>query len=123
NYQYPHTLSRYFTLILLFLSTAPSPTASYTLSLHDALPIFLVLDVGGSMDPHAHVCERLFSAASRATHFKELRTHYFHNCVYGRVYESAALMRGVPVLQLLQDCDPSWRLIVVGDALMSPWEL
>ncbi|TMA85454.1 MAG: VWA domain-containing protein [Deltaproteobacteria bacterium] len=87
------------------------------------LRVLLLLDVGGSMDPHAHVCERLFSAASRATHFKELRTHYFHNCVYGRVYESAALMRGVPVLQLLQDCDPSWRLIVVGDALMSPWEL
>ena len=87
------------------------------------LRVLLLLDVGGSMDPHAHVCERLFSAASRATHFKELRTYYFHNCVYGRVYESAALMRGIPVLQLLQDCDPSWRLIVAGDALMSPWEL
>ena len=87
------------------------------------LRVLLLLDVGGSMDPHAHVCERLFSAASRATHFKELRTYYFHNCIYGRVYESAALMRGIPVLQLLQDCDPSWRLIVAGDALMSPWEL
>src|SRR5438270_770373 len=87
------------------------------------LRVLLLLDVGGSMDPHAHVCERLFSAASRATHFKELRTYYFHNCIYGRVYESAALMRGIPVLRLLQDCDPSWRLIVVGDALMSPWEL
>jgi hypothetical protein len=32
-------------------------------------------------------------------------------------------MKGVPVLRLLQDCDPSWRLIAVGDALMSPWEL
>jgi len=32
-------------------------------------------------------------------------------------------VKGVPVLRLLQDCDPSWRLIVVGDALMSPWEL
>jgi len=87
------------------------------------LRVLLLLDVGGSMDPHAHVCERLFSAAKRATHFKELRTYYFHNCVYGRVYESAGLIRGIPVLQLLQDCDPSWRLIVVGDALMSPWEL
>ena len=43
--------------------------------------------------------------------------------MYGYVYETAALMKGVPVLRLLQDCDPSWRLIVVGDALMSPWEL
>jgi uncharacterized protein with von Willebrand factor type A (vWA) domain len=87
------------------------------------LRVLLLLDVGGSMDPHADVCERLFSAARRATHFKELRTWYFHNCIYGRVYETAALMRGIPVLRLLQDCDPSWRLIVVGDALMSPWEL
>src|SRR6184192_3540847 len=87
------------------------------------LRVLLLLDVGGSMDPHADVCERLFSAAKRATHFKELRTFYFHNCIYGRVYERASLMRGIDVLQLLQDCDPSWRLIVVGDALMSPWEL
>jgi uncharacterized protein with von Willebrand factor type A (vWA) domain len=87
------------------------------------LRVLLLLDVGGSMDPHADVCERLFSAAKRATHFKELRTLYFHNCVYGEVYESASLNDGVDVLQLLQQCDPSWRLVVVGDALMSPWEL
>src|SRR6267142_426321 len=77
------------------------------------LRVLLLLDVGGSMDPHADVSERLFSAAKRATHFKELRTHYFHNCVYGHVYETAALMKGVSVL----------RLLLVGDALMSPWEL
>jgi uncharacterized protein with von Willebrand factor type A (vWA) domain len=87
------------------------------------LRVLLLLDVGGSMDPHADVCERLFSAAKRATHFKELRTLYFHNCVYGRVYDSAGLIGGTSVLQLVQECDPTWRLIVVGDALMSPWEL
>jgi uncharacterized protein len=88
-----------------------------------SLRVLLLLDVGGSMDPHADVCQRLFSAARRATHFKELRTFYFHNCVYGRVYQSAALSRGADLLQLLQECDPAWRLIVVGDASMSPWEL
>jgi uncharacterized protein with von Willebrand factor type A (vWA) domain len=88
-----------------------------------SLRVLLLLDVGGSMDPHSEVCERLFSAASRATHFKELRTYYFHNCIYGQVYESASLMRGPEVLQLLQECDPTWRLILVGDASMSPWEL
>src|SRR5204863_359340 len=75
------------------------------------LRVLLLLDVGGSMDPHADVSERLFSSAKRATHFKELRTYYFHNCVYGRVYETAALIKGISVLRLLQDCDPSWRLI------------
>jgi hypothetical protein len=87
------------------------------------LRVLLLLDVGGSMDPYADACERLFSAAKRATHFKELRTLYFHNCVYGRLYESHHLSRSELVTDLLQKCDPSWRLIVVGDALMSPWEL
>jgi len=75
------------------------------------------------MDPHADVSERLFSAAKRATHFKELRTTISTTACTATSYETAALMKGVPVLRLLQDCDPSWRLIVVGDALMSPWEL
>jgi uncharacterized protein len=87
------------------------------------LRVLLLLDVGGSMDPHAEVSERLFSAARRATQFKELRTLYFHNCVYGQLYNSSALNEGIDVVQLLQQCDPSWRLVVVGDALMSPWEL
>ena len=87
------------------------------------LKVLLLLDVGGSMDPHSQVCERLFSAARRATHFKELQTFYFHNCIYGRVYDSAGMIEGTGVLPLLQRCDPSWRLILVGDALMSPWEL
>src|SRR5205085_6171195 len=72
------------------------------------LRVLLLLDVGGSMDPHSEVCERLFSAARRATHFKELRTFYFHNCIYGRVYHSAGMIEGTGVLPLLQRCDPSW---------------
>jgi len=87
------------------------------------LRVLLLLDVGGSMDPHAEACERLFSAAKRATHFKELKTYYFHNCVYGAVYEKASLYNRIPVEDLLRDCDQTWRLIVVGDALMHPWEL
>jgi uncharacterized protein with von Willebrand factor type A (vWA) domain len=88
-----------------------------------SLRVLLLLDVGGSMDPYAEISERLFSAAKRATHFKELRTLYFHNCVYGQLYDSVSLQSGPTVLDLLQQCDPSWRLIVIGDGLMSPWEL
>jgi uncharacterized protein with von Willebrand factor type A (vWA) domain len=87
------------------------------------LRVLLLLDVGGSMDPHADACERLFSAAKRATHFKELKTYYFHNCVYGSVYEKASLYGRKDVIELLRECDSTWRLIVVGDALMHPWEL
>src|SRR5690606_21686195 len=50
--------------------------------------LILLMDVGGSMDPYAHLVSRLFSAAKKSTHFKELRTYYFHNCIYGRVYKT-----------------------------------
>jgi uncharacterized protein with von Willebrand factor type A (vWA) domain len=85
--------------------------------------VLLLLDVGGSMEPHVEVCERLFSAAKRATHWKELRVQYFHNCVYGKLYSSTRLRDGVDVDRVLATCDPSWKLIFVGDALMAPSEL
>ncbi len=85
--------------------------------------VILMMDVGGSMDPWAQVMSRLFTAASKATHFKDLRTYYFHNCVYGRVYKSARFNDPVPVAELLADCGPHYKLIMVGDALMGPHEL
>lgn len=85
--------------------------------------VVLLMDVGGSMDPWAHLVSRLFTAASKATHFKDLRTYYFHNCIYGRVYKSARFNDPVPVAQLLADCGPHYKLILVGDALMGPYEL
>jgi uncharacterized protein with von Willebrand factor type A (vWA) domain len=85
--------------------------------------VLLLLDVGGSMDPHVHLCERLFSAAQRATHWKRLDTFYFHNCLYGHVYSTTRLRDGIAIPELLAERDASWKLIVVGDALMHPAEL
>jgi uncharacterized protein with von Willebrand factor type A (vWA) domain len=88
-----------------------------------AVRVLLLLDVGGSMEPHVDLCERLFSAARSSTHWKRLEVMYFHNCVYGHLYRSARLREGVPVDQVLHATDPSWKLTVVGDALMHPSEL
>ncbi|MHB8879489.1 MAG: VWA domain-containing protein, partial [Myxococcaceae bacterium] len=85
--------------------------------------VILCMDVGGSMDPWAQLVSRLFSAASKATHFKELRTYYFHNCVYGRLYKSAQLREGISVNELTAECGKHYKLILVGDALMAPYEL
>jgi uncharacterized protein with von Willebrand factor type A (vWA) domain len=85
--------------------------------------VILLMDVGGSMDPYAHLVSRLFTAAKKATHFKELRTYYFHNCVYGRVYKNARLSEPVKLSQLFAETDRKYKLIMVGDALMAPWEL
>lgn len=85
--------------------------------------VILLMDVGGSMDPYAELVSRLFSAASKSTHFKELRYYYFHNAVYGHVYKDARFSARVSVHDLTVECGPHYKLLCVGDALMSPYEL
>lgn len=85
--------------------------------------VVLLMDVGGSMDPHAELVSRLFTAASRAGRFAKFRSYYFHNCVYQSVYEDAQFRKPVPVADLLAGSDKDEKLVVVGDALMHPAEL
>lgn len=85
--------------------------------------VILMMDVGGSMDPHAQLVSQLFSAAKRATHWKELRTYYFHNCVYGRVYKTEGFQDPMRVQDLIADCGKHFKLVFVGDASMAPYEL
>jgi uncharacterized protein len=85
--------------------------------------VLLLMDVGGSMDPHTQVVGQLFSAAKRASNFRELKTHYFHNCIYGRVYSTGELREQSSVRELLEQCTREWKLVMVGDAAMHPAEL
>jgi len=85
--------------------------------------VMLMMDVGGSMDPYAYLVSRLFSAATKANHFKELKCYYFHNCVYGRVYETEHFAKPIFIKDLLREYDKKHKLIMVGDALMAPYEL
>ena len=85
--------------------------------------VILMMDVGGSMDPYVDLMNRLFSATKKATHWKELRTYYFHNCVYGRVYKTERFDDPIWVQDLLHECGRHYKLIMVGDALMAPYEL
>jgi len=85
--------------------------------------LLLLLDVGGSMDPHAELSERLFSAAHAANHFKSFEHRFFHNCVYERLYADIYHLRGEPTHETLKKIDRTWSVIVVGDAWMSPYEL
>ena len=62
---------------------------------HADVRLLLLLDVGGSMDPHAQLVSRLFNAAHQGGGFKELKSYYFHNCVYQRVYEDARFSKPV----------------------------
>lgn len=85
--------------------------------------VVLLMDVGGSMDPHAELVSRLFTAASRSGRFAKFRSYYFHNCVYNAVYEDAQFRKPVAVADLLATSDRDEKLVVVGDALMHPAEL
>ncbi len=85
--------------------------------------VLLFLDVGGSMEPHVQVCEELFSAAS--SEFRHLEYFYFHNCVYDHVWRDNGRRRNerIATQDILHRHGPDWRLIFVGDAAMSPYEL
>lgn len=85
--------------------------------------VLLLMDVGGSMDPHADVVSRMFTAAKRASNFKKLESYYFHNAIYGRVYRDAQLRDSVRVVELLHGKERDWKLVMLGDALMHPSEL
>lgn len=86
--------------------------------------VVLMMDVGGSMDPHIKVVSELFSAAKRATNFRELRSYYFHNAIYGRLWETALFRDPLLLSELLRQLDGErYHLIMVGDAAMHPAEL
>jgi uncharacterized protein with von Willebrand factor type A (vWA) domain len=90
---------------------------------HNAVKLLLFLDSGGSMDPHVRVVEELFSAAR--TEFKHLEHFYFHNCLYGSVWRDNRRRwdEQTPTADLLRTYGPDYRVIVVGDAAMSPYEI
>lgn len=90
---------------------------------HNAVKVLLFLDVGGSMDPYVRECEQLFSAAR--SEFKHLEHFYFHNCVYEKVWRSnhRRFSESISTLDLLHTYGRDYRVIFVGDAAMSPYEL
>jgi uncharacterized protein with von Willebrand factor type A (vWA) domain len=90
---------------------------------HNAVKVLLFLDIGGSMDDHVRVCEELFSACS--SEFKHLEHYYFHNCVYDYVWRDNERRHSdrIPVLDLLHRYGSDYKLIFVGDATMSPYEI
>ena len=67
--------------------------------------VILMMDVGGSMDPVRRAGVAALQRRQQATHFKELRTYYFHNCVYGRVYKDARFSEPVRVHDLFTSAD------------------
>jgi uncharacterized protein with von Willebrand factor type A (vWA) domain len=85
--------------------------------------LLLLMDVGGSMNPFAHLCSLLFSAAHRSTHFRDFQYYYFHNCIYDYVYKDIERRDAISTSYLLHTTEQDYKVILVGDAWMAPSEL
>lgn len=90
---------------------------------HNAIKILLFLDVGGSMDDHIRICEELFSAAR--SEFKHLEYFYFHNFIYESLWKDNRRRHNekIPTLEVMRTYGHDYKLIFVGDATMSPYEI
>ncbi len=90
---------------------------------HNAVKLLLFLDIGGSMDDHVRVCEELFSAAT--SEFKHLEFFYFHNCIYEGVWKDnrRRFAERTPTWDILHKFGSDYKLVIVGDAQMSPYEI
>ncbi|MCC6713062.1 MAG: VWA domain-containing protein [Candidatus Dadabacteria bacterium] len=85
--------------------------------------VLLFLDIGGSMDDHIELCSRLFSAARYE--FKHLEYYYFHNCLYEFVWKNnkRRWQEAIPTFEVFNKYNSDYKVIIVGDASMSPYEL
>lgn len=91
--------------------------------LHNKIKVLLFFDVGGSMDDHIKICEELFSAAR--SEFKHLEYFYFHNFVYESLWRDNQRYRAerTDLWDVIHTYGPDYKLIFVGDASMSPYEI
>ena len=89
----------------------------------NAVKVLLFLDVGGSMDWHVELAEELFSAAR--LEFKHFEHFYFHNCLFERVWKENRRRHDVatPTLDVIRTFPSDYRVVFVGDASMSPYEI
>ena len=90
---------------------------------HNNVKVLLLMDVGGTMDEHIARVEELFSAAK--SEFKHLEFYYFHNCVYDYVWKNnrRRYAEKFPTWDIMHKYNRDYKLIFVGDATMSPYEI
>ncbi len=90
---------------------------------HNAVKVLIFFDVGGSMDPHVKMLEELFSAAR--SEFKHMEYYYFHNFIYDYVWKDNLRRRedSTPLIDVLHKYGREYKVIFVGDASMSPYEV
>ncbi len=91
----------------------------------NTVKLLLLIDAGGSMAPYSRLCNQLFQAVHQSTHLKDLKTYYFHNCIYDYLFTTPGCRHGewVETDWIFANLDSDYKVIFVGDAAMSPYEL
>lgn len=91
----------------------------------NTVKVVVMMDSGGSMDYYRKLCSQLFTALRKSNHFKDLKFYYFHNSIYERLYTDGECIPGrwVDTDTVLNTLSSDYKLIIVGDAAMAPYEL
>lgn len=91
----------------------------------NTVKLLLMMDSGGSMDAYSAFCTALFKAVNKSNHFKDLKVYYFHNCIYNKLYTDPTCSESVsvPTDWVLKNLDSEYKVIILGDAGMAPFEL
>lgn len=91
----------------------------------NTVKLLMLMDSGGSMKRYAKLCTTLFQAVNENRFFKDVRIYYFHNCIYGKIFNTPECNYGdwVETEWLLKNISSEYKVIIVGDAMMAPEEL
>ena len=90
----------------------------------NSVKLMLLFDSGGSMYPYSALCNELFQAVDKANHFKDVKTYYFHNCIYAKLYKNPECISGdwIDTTWAFKNYGKDYKVIIVGDAGMAPEE-
>ena len=91
----------------------------------NTVKLLLLMDSGGTMIPYSNLLNELFQSVNKSNHFKDVKTYYFHNCIYARLYNTPECEFGdwIETEWIFKNLDSDYKVIIVGDAAMAPEEL
>ncbi|MDE6845746.1 MAG: VWA containing CoxE family protein [Lachnospiraceae bacterium] len=91
----------------------------------NAIKLLLLMDSGGTMIPYTTLLNELFHSVYKSNHYKDVKTYFFHNCIYSNVYNTPECENGdwIETEWMFRNLDSDYKVIIVGDAAMAPEEL
>ncbi len=91
----------------------------------NSVKLLLLMDSGGTMIPYTTLLNELFQSVHKSNHYKDVKTYYFHNCIYSKLYKTPECENGdwIDTEWMFRKLDSDYKVIIVGDAAMAPEEL